>query len=198
MNWRALAGAVLGVMLLSLLAFGLSRDPRYVPSPLVGGPAPPFDLEGLTGDSVRLSDYAGGVVLINFWASWCLACEQEHPVLEYANQRYGPRGARLVGIVYQDSRSNALRWLKERGGVHWPHGLDHGSRVGIDYGLRGVPETFFVGRDGRVAHRQIGPVSLALIDRLVPQLLAQEPVPASRRPISVPQSGRPDIKPEGK
>lgn len=180
MKWRGLAGAALGLMLLALLAFGLSRDPRYVPSALVGGPASPFALEGLTRDTVRLADYAGGVVVINFWASWCLACEDEHPVLEYVNRRYGPHGAQLVGIVYQDSKSNAVRWLEARGGVHWPHGLDRGSRVAIDYGLRGVPETFFVGRAGRVAHHHIGPVSPALVDSLVPRLLAEQPAPAGQ------------------
>ena len=188
MTRRARTGAVGGILLLALFAWGLARASREAPPPLIGRPVPAFALEGLTGDTVRLADYAGRVLLVNFWASWCLACAAEHPVLEYAHERYGARGAQLLGIVFEDTRKSALAWLQARGGVHWPQGLDAGSRVAIDYGLRGVPETFFVGRDGRVRYHHVGPLTAALVDSLVPALLAEPLVP--RAPSARTTEGR--------
>lgn len=171
MIWRNLAGAAVGMLLLALLAFGLSRDASFAPSPLVGGPAPDFALETLAHDSLRLSDLAGDVVVLNFWASWCLACIDEHPVLVQAQRAYEDEGLRVVGVVYQDTRNNALRWMRERGG-DWPNVLDSRSRTAIKYGVRGVPETFFIGRNGIIAYRQIGPVPPAVLTTLLPRLLA--------------------------
>lgn len=178
MNWRGVMGGVAGLALVALLAFGLSRDPNAVPNPLTGTVAPAFTLESLDGDTLDLADYAGGVVLLNFWASWCLACIDEHPLLVQVDRVYEGQDVHVLGVVYQDTRSNAQRWMQQRGG-DWPNLLDYGSRVAIAYGVRGVPETFFIGRDGRVAFRQIGPITPELVATLIPRLLADSAVTLS-------------------
>src|SRR2546422_3661965 len=174
MRWQRWAIPVSGVPVLALLAWGLTRDARTIPSPLPGKPAPDFALQTLAGDSLRLGDLKGQVVLVNFWASWCLACRAEHGVLVSTVKRYRDRGLRIVGVVYEDSRDNARAWMAERGG-DWPNGLDVGSRTAIQYGLFGVPETFFVGRDGRILYKQIGPLDSGVVELWVPRLLAAVP-----------------------
>jgi len=171
MKWQRWAIPASGVPVLAFLAWGLTRDPHTIPSPLPGKPAPEFALQTLAGDSLRLDDLKGQVVLVNFWASWCLACRAEHPVLVEAAKRY--QGLRVVGVIYEDSRDNARAWIAERGG-DWPNLLDAGSHTAIKYGLFGVPETFFIGRDGRILYKQIGPVDQGVIDRWVPKLLAAD------------------------
>jgi cytochrome c biogenesis protein CcmG/thiol:disulfide interchange protein DsbE len=118
-----------------------------------------------------LADLKVQVVLVNFWASWCLACRAEHRVLVDASRRYRSQGLKIVGVVYEDTRENAAAWIAERGG-DWPNVLDIGSRTAIQYGLFGVPETFFVGRDGRILYKQIGPIDSSVVERWVPKLLA--------------------------
>jgi cytochrome c biogenesis protein CcmG/thiol:disulfide interchange protein DsbE len=177
-RWRRWAIPLSGVPVLALLAWGLTRDAHTIPSPLPGKPAPDFALQTLNGDSLRLHDLTGQVVLVNFWASWCLACRAEHRVLLDAARRYGPQGLRIVGVVYEDTRDNAQQWITERGG-DWVNVLDVGSHTAIQYGLFGVPETFFVGRDGRILYKQIGPLDTAVVDRWVPRLLAASPVPST-------------------
>lgn len=195
MNWRrSLVGAAVAVPGMALLAFGLMRgDPRVIPSPLPGRPAPEFALEVMRGpetlapelpqpgDTVRLSDHGGEVVVLNFWASWCLACREEHPLLMAAAQKYGSeRGARFYGVLYNDTQENARRFIVEMGGQGYPTLLDPGTRMAIDYGVYGVPETYFIGRDGRVAHKQIGPVSWPLLVDQLEKLLAE---PADSAPV---------------
>jgi cytochrome c biogenesis protein CcmG, thiol:disulfide interchange protein DsbE len=174
MSWRRWAIPAAGVPVVALLAWGLTQDARLVPSPLPGKPAPGFALPTLNGDTLRLSDLRGQVVLVNFWASWCIACRAEHHVLLDAAKRYAHQDVRIVGVVYQDTRENAKAWLAERGGS-WPNVLDVGSQTAIQYGLFGVPETFFIGRDGRIVYKQVGPLSEAVVDRWVPRLLAARP-----------------------
>jgi cytochrome c biogenesis protein CcmG/thiol:disulfide interchange protein DsbE len=185
MRWRRWAIPASGVPVLAFLAWGLTRDPHTIPSPLPGKPAPEFALQTLTGDSLRLKDLKGQVVLVNFWASWCLACRAEHPVLVDAATRYRDQGLRVVGVAYQDNRDDARAWIAERGG-DWPNGLDVGSHTAIKYGLFGVPETFFIGRDGRILYKQIGPLDQAVIDRWVPKLLAARPGTAQGTAAAVP------------
>ncbi|HEY7686014.1 MAG TPA: TlpA disulfide reductase family protein [Gemmatimonadales bacterium] len=169
--WRRVAWPLAGLPVLALLAFGLTRDARRVDSPLPGRLAPDFVLETLDGDSVHLTALRGKVVLVNFWASWCLACVAEHDVLVAAQRRWGPEGFQVLGVVYQDTRPNARQWMTERGG-DWPTLFDPGSRMAIEYGLFGVPESFLVDRAGRIAFKQIGPVSGDALARMVPPLLA--------------------------
>ena len=171
MNWKRLVLPLAAVPVVALLAFGLTRNAHLVPSQLPGREAPDFRLQTLDGDTLRLSDLRGQVVLLNFWASWCLACIDEHPLLVAAERRWGPDGLRVVGVVYQDVRPNAQAWMRERGGS-WPNVLDAGSRTAIEYGLFGVPETFLLDRNGVVVYKQIGPVTPDVLSTWVPRLLA--------------------------
>ncbi|HYT70325.1 MAG TPA: redoxin domain-containing protein [Gemmatimonadales bacterium] len=171
MTWKRALIPLAAMPVIALLGFGLTRDARLVPSPLPGKSAPAFALSTLAGDSLRLSDLRGQVVLLNFWASWCLACIGEHPLLVAADRRWRDQGLRMVGVVYQDTRGNAAQWVRERGG-DWPNVLDEGSRTAIEYGLFGVPETFFIDRRGRIVYKQIGPVSEQVLDTWIPRLLA--------------------------
>lgn len=156
---------------LALLAFGLTRDARQIPSPLPGEAAPDFALQTLHGDTVSLSSLRGRVVVLNFWASWCLPCRDEHPVLLRTVETYPASEVAVVGVVYQDAPENARRFMAHWGG-DWESGLDPGSRTAIDFGVYGVPETFFIGRDSRVARKHIGPVSWELVRGTVDSLLA--------------------------
>lgn len=171
MNWKRLALPLAGIPVVALLAWGLTRDPKLVESPLPGRPAPDFALTTLKGDTLRLADLRGQVVVLNFWASWCLPCLQEHPLLVAADERWRDQGVRIVGVVYQDSPTNARQWLRERGG-EWQHVLDPRSRLSIEYGLFGVPETFFIDRRGVIAYKHIGPVSADVLSQWITRLIA--------------------------
>jgi len=171
MRWRRWAIPLSSLPLLALLAWGLTRDAHTIPSPLPGKPAPDFALQTLTGDSLHLHDLAGQPVLVNFWASWCLACRAEHQVMLDVARRYSPQGLRIVGVVYEDTRDNAKQWMNDRGG-DWLNVVDVGSHTAIQYGLFGVPETFFIGRDGRIVYKQIGPLDKASADKWIPRLLS--------------------------
>jgi cytochrome c biogenesis protein CcmG/thiol:disulfide interchange protein DsbE len=166
-----------GLPIIGLFAWGLTQDPHSVRSPLPGRPAPQFALETLEGDSLRMSELQGQVVVVNFWASWCLACIGEHPLLVRASQQFKNDPVRFVGVVYQDTRDNAQQWLNDRG-VYGTSVLDKGSRTAIDFGLAGVPETFFIGKDGRVAYKQVGPVTDEVLRTWIPRLLSA-PAPTS-------------------
>lgn len=171
MNWKRLLVPMAGLPVIALLWYGLGHDPKIVPSPLPGRPAPDFVRATLAGDSLRLSELRGNVVVLNFWASWCIPCLQEHPLLVAADERWRDQGLRIVGVVYQDTPANARDWLRERGGT-WANILDPGSKLSIEYGLFGVPETFFIDRRGMVAHKQIGPVSADVLASWITRLLA--------------------------
>lgn len=176
MPWNKLLWPAAAIPIIVLLAYGLTRDPNLIPSPLPGRPAPEFRLETISGgDSIALEDLRGRVVVLNFWASWCLACVDEHFYLVEAERRYRDQPVSLVGVVYNDSRENAARWMQRMGGS-WPSVLDPGSRTAIDYGVYGVPETFFISRQGRVAYKQLGPVNREILTTWIERLLAAESV----------------------
>ena len=189
MNWRRAAIATAAaVPLVALFAYGMTRDPREIPSPLPGRAAPDFALEviragdepstgGLQpGDTLRSSELRGQVVVLNFWASWCLACRDEHEVLSAAARMYADRGVRFVGVLYNDRPAAGLEWIAQMGGQSYPAVLDPRSRTAIDFGLYGVPETFIIGPDGVVAYKHIGPVTTRVladqIERIVPPIAA--------------------------
>ena len=182
MNWRrATVGVIVAIPFVVLLAYGLTRDPRQIPSPLPGRGAPDFSLgvfatgqppAALTvNDTVKLSVHRGSVVVLNFWASWCLACRDEHEVLSKVAERYNDRGVKFYGVLYNDVPANGLRWIEDMGGQSYPSLYDPHTRTAIDYGLYGVPETFFITRDGRVAYKHVGPVTLPLLVQKLDSLL---------------------------
>jgi cytochrome c biogenesis protein CcmG/thiol:disulfide interchange protein DsbE len=185
-TWKRLLIPLSAVPVILLLGYGLTRDPRAIVFTLPGRPAPDFTLETLDGDTINLASLRGQVVLLNFWASWCVACVEEHEVLVEAEREYGPQGLRILGVVHNDTRENARRWMELRGG-EWTNLLDPGSRVAVEYSLYGVPETVLIARDGRVVYKQIGPVTRELLAEWVPRLLA-EPAPSAAEPA--PQEAR--------
>lgn len=175
MTWSRTLSLVAVLSLVALLGFGLTLDPSAIPSPLVGSEAPEFRLPPLEGgDSVGLSDFRGEGVVLNFWASWCLACIQEHPALVRAWETYRDEGVELIGVIYQDTPAGARRYLERYGGG-WLQLLDPGSRAAIGYGVYGVPETFFIDRQGLVSHKHLGPVTDDLMTREIDKLLVQAP-----------------------
>jgi cytochrome c biogenesis protein CcmG/thiol:disulfide interchange protein DsbE len=144
-----------------LLASGLGRDPRELPSELVAERAPAFALEELDGTgTVDLGDLQGQVVVLNFWASWCLPCRDEHPALLAAWERYRERGVVVVGVDFEDTERAALDYAAEMGG-DWPLVGDPGSRTAIAYGVFGVPETFVIAPDGTISAKTVGAVTYA-------------------------------------
>ncbi|HEX8010868.1 MAG TPA: DsbE family thiol:disulfide interchange protein [Casimicrobiaceae bacterium] len=143
------------------LAIGLGRDPSLVPSPLIGKPVPQFALPPVRGRSLGLAtaDLKGQVSLVNVFASWCVACRAEHPVLMQI-ERDGVLP--VYGLNYKDQPEDAARWLDEMGDPYARTGADIDGRVAIDWGVYGVPETFIVDREGIIRYKQIGPISPAV------------------------------------
>jgi cytochrome c biogenesis protein CcmG, thiol:disulfide interchange protein DsbE len=155
-----------------LLAYGLGRDPRFIASPLPGRAAPDFKLPMLeTADSLELSELRGSVVLVNFWASWCLPCRAEHPILLDGARKYMPQGVRFIGITYNDAVEDSKRWLQEMGQA-FPSLTDTGARTAINYGVAGVPETFIIDKHGVVAFKKFGPITAEELTRQLDSLLA--------------------------
>lgn len=158
-SWKFLA--VLGpVLLVAVFGYGLMRDPSRIPSVTVGTPAPAFALEALDGGApVVLADYRGRVVMINFWASWCVSCRIEHDVLVALGHAMAGRGdVAAIGINYRDTAAAAHSYLVRHGPYPYGSGTDPRGRTGIDYGVYGLPETYFLDREGRIAVRHIGPI----------------------------------------
>ena len=161
----------MGVVLVPVLAFtlllasGLGGDPRELPSELVGERAPTFVLPRLGGaGTVDLAALRGQVVVVNFWASWCLACREEHPDLLAAWERYRERGVVLVGVDFEYTEEAALAYTEEMGG-DWPLVTDPGSRKAIAYGVFGVPETFVIAPDGTTTTKNVGAVTYEWLSR---------------------------------
>ena len=158
------------VVLAGFLAFGLKLDPREVPSPLIDKPAPAFKTSLLSRPEQVLAnqDLAGKVWILNVWASWCVACREEHPLLvEFSRRGLVP----IYGLNYKDSRPAAQAWLQKLGNPYTESLVDADGRIGIDYGVYGVPETFVIDRQGVIRMKHIGPVTPEVLrDKIEPLL----------------------------
>jgi cytochrome c biogenesis protein CcmG/thiol:disulfide interchange protein DsbE len=185
-NWKRASIAALAAMpLIALFAWALTKDPNEIPSPLPGRDAPAFrlavfapgqpPLDRRIGDSVRLADHKGEVVVLNFWASWCLSCRDEHATLSQVARQYAGRPVYFLGVLYNDQPAAGTQWIAEMGGQSYPSVNDPGARTAIDYGLYGVPETFFLDVSGRVAYKHTGPVSANVLMRVIDSLIPPSP-----------------------
>ncbi|HEU4371699.1 MAG TPA: TlpA disulfide reductase family protein [Methylomirabilota bacterium] len=172
--WRWLV-PLAALPVLALLAYGFRLNPRDIPSPLVGRPAAPFALTSFDGAPVELAALRGKVVVVNFWASWCYpACYEEAPVLERGWQAYRDRGVVVLGIDIQDKDEAGRKFIADFG-LTFPNAPDRGGRVSVDYGVYGVPETFFIDRDGHVRVKHVGAVTEPAFRDAVERLLAAGP-----------------------
>ena len=170
MSWRILIiGALAITPLIAILASGFGNNPHAVPSVLGGRVAPEFALMDLHGKQVRLADYVGKPVVINFWSTWCKPCKVEHNVLQRGAQAYGDQ-VQFLGVIYHDDANKAESYLSRRLN-HYPQLVDPKSLVALDYGVAGVPETFFVNAQGNVSYKATGPVSPRLLAMQVEKML---------------------------
>ena len=170
--WRRVAIAcALALIPISVMAFGLRSNPRAIPSPLVGRPAPAFSLPLMTdGSALSFANLQGRVVVLNFWASWCVPCRDEAPALEAVWRRYREAGVTVVGVNIQD-RPAAARQFVVATRASYPNVLDGPGATSIAYGIYGVPETFLIDRDGRIRARHVGAITLETLGRHVAALV---------------------------
>jgi cytochrome c biogenesis protein CcmG/thiol:disulfide interchange protein DsbE len=160
------------LVLVLFLGAGLKLDPKEVPSPLIGKPAPAFALARLDdpAQTIRRDDLLGQVWMLNVWASWCVACREEHPLLvEFAKSKMLP----IYGLNYKDKPVAGQKWLADFGNPYTASLSDLDGRVGIDFGVYGVPETFIIDRQGVVRFKQIGPVTPEVIRTKIEPLVRQ-------------------------
>ena len=154
--------------LIILLAFGFTTDPKKVPTPLMGRPAPDFQVDELNGEQkFSLSDFKGIPIVLNFWASWCAECRTEAVILETFFQKYGVNNKQLVmiGIAIQDSPKNAKAFARHFGKTYLLGLDDDAGNIALDYGIYGVPETFFIDPEGNIFHKTIGMVTTELMEQ---------------------------------
>ena len=172
LRWLIPLGAI---PVLALLAYGFRVNPRDVPSPLVNRPAAPFVLTSLGGEPMSLAANRGKVVIVNFWASWCYpACYEEAPILERNWRTYRTRDLVLLGVDIQDKSEAAQKFINDFQ-ITFPNGMDPTGKVSVDYGVYGVPETFFIDRNGRIRYKHVGSLTDEIFQREVDRLLAEKP-----------------------
>ncbi len=170
--WKWLAPLSI-LPLVALLAYGFRVDHRDIPSPLVGRPAAEFALRSFDGQPVSLGALRGKVVVLNFWASWCFpACYEEAPALERGWRAYRDRDVMVIGVDIQDKEEAARKFLADFA-LSFPNAPDPGGKVSIDYGVYGVPETFFIDRAGRIRLKHAGAITDELFRAQVEKLLAE-------------------------
>ena len=163
---------VVFIILAGFLAVGLFLDPKRVPSPYIGKTAPAFKLPVLLEASQTFSptDLNGEVWLLNVWATWCVSCRQEHPVLvDFSRQQ----PYKMVGLNYKDNVPGAKQWLQDLGNPYYINAVDKSGRVAIDWGVYGAPETFVIDKKGIVRYKHIGPLSYKDLDEIVLPLLQE-------------------------
>jgi len=157
-----IVGGIITAALVAVLYFALGNDPQHIDSPLVGAVAPDFRLKAVgSGEAVDLSRYRGKPVVLNFWATWCHPCWDEHPVLTENAQMMGDR-VQFVGVVFQDDEKKITDFLQQRGWAY-PTLVDDRGKTAIAYGVGGVPETFFLDKHGTIVAKFDGPMSTEIL-----------------------------------
>ena len=172
MKAKFLIPLALFIVLVIFLGIGLNRDPREVPSPLINKPAPAFEVAQLAQPTKTFSSASmkGQVWILNVWASWCVACREEHPVLvELAKSGVAP----VIGLDYKDKREDALSMLQRQGDPYMLSAFDGNGRVGIDYGVYGVPETYIIDQAGIIRFKHIGPITMQVLNEKMYPLIRE-------------------------
>jgi cytochrome c biogenesis protein CcmG, thiol:disulfide interchange protein DsbE len=167
---RYLIPLALFLLLVGFFAVGLFRDPREVPSPFIGKPTPAFKLEQLHQPQLAFTpeDMKGKVWLLNVWASWCVSCRVEHPLLvDMSRKKIVP----IVGLNYKDKRDDGVKWLAKFGDPYVLSVHDLDGKVGIDFGVYGVPETFVIDKQGVIRYKQIGPITPEALEKTLLPLI---------------------------
>lgn len=173
-RWIALVAAAATVVVAFVLGDRFGIDPSQVDSPLIGQPAPVVSMTNIDGsDEIAFEDFDGSVVVVNFFASWCIPCRNEHDDLVAVQSEYVEQGVVVLGIVYQDSLANVDRFLDELG-RSYEVVLDPGSRTAIEFGVFGIPETFFIDREGKIAAKIFGEADWESLTAIIDPLLAGE------------------------
>jgi cytochrome c biogenesis protein CcmG/thiol:disulfide interchange protein DsbE len=163
--------AMAALVLVLILAF--RRDPHDIRTGTVGKPAPAFTLQRLDGSGTMVIDAPSGrVTVVNFFASWCIPCKEENPALVRVYERYRASNVEFIGVLYQDSRESGLKYVQDNG-VPWLTGSDDDGRVAFAYGVFGIPETYFIGADGVIAGRHIGPIDETTLITAIDELRKQ-------------------------
>jgi cytochrome c biogenesis protein CcmG, thiol:disulfide interchange protein DsbE len=170
MNRTALiVGSAITLALVAALFLGLGKDPTAIQSPLVGKPAPPFVLKSVnTSDTIDIAKLRGKPVVVNFWATWCVPCYQEHPVL--VENAPTMREVQFIGVVFNDSADKINAFLTKYGSTY-PTLLDEQGKTAIEYGVGGVPETFFINRQGVIVAKYVGPMTADVLQANVAKAL---------------------------
>lgn len=173
MNRTVLAvGAIIAAALIGILFLGLGKDPSEIRSPLIGKPAPAFALKEVgSGRTIDISQFRGKPVIINFWATWCNPCWEEHPVL-VANARMLQPNVQFLGVVFQDEESKILGFLQQRGSSY-PTLVDDKGKTAIAYGVGGVPETYFLDGNGVIRAKYSGPMSSDILQENLQKAMRQ-------------------------
>ncbi len=169
---KYIAPLILFIFLGLLLAYGLNLDPRKIPSPLIGKSLPAFSLPTVADPTRRVGrdELRGRVYLLNVWASWCVACRQEHPFL---NKLTRNKTIPIIGLNYKDKREDALGWLASLGNPYETSLADNDGRLGIDLGVYGVPETFVIDKEGVIRYKHIGPITPEAWEQKMAPLIRQ-------------------------
>jgi cytochrome c biogenesis protein CcmG/thiol:disulfide interchange protein DsbE len=172
--------------LLGLLAYGFSRDPRYITSPLIGRPAPTFTLTLFDGQTLSLEDLRGKVVFLNFWASWCPPCREEAREMESIWKNLKQKDTVFLGVNIQDTEPDAKNFLKQFG-ITYRNGRDMLGKISVDYGVWGIPETFFIDPQGQITYKHVGtlgwPIISAKLDEARRRVVSASEGKGSYQPI---------------
>ena len=153
-----------------LLAFGFTRDTKYITSPLLAKPAAPFTLTMFDGRTLTLEDLRAKAVFLNFWSSWCPPCRAEARDLEAAWQKLKDKNAVFIGVLIQDTEKNGLDFLNEFG-VTYPNGRDESGKIAVNYGVWGIPESFFIDSQGRITYKHVGGIRAGLVSAKLDEAL---------------------------